>query len=451
MHTTKLLSMLVGLTMLAGLITFPVVAAPHLQGGNLLQDPTFDLAAQGTWKWERWSYVKTEADLGQSFVTPVFMPSEAKWDHGSGGQSGAAGSMAGQAATKFRAGFYQTVAVKAGTRVRFSVWANEFCQSGDSECPVILKAGIDPTGGTDWSSGNIKWAGTEISDNKYAQLVTEEVTVGDSGKVTVFTWGEPRFPAMYTAAYFDDAALTGTAASTAPTAPQAAQPTATAPQSTQPIAMAQLQGGNLLQDPTFDLAAQGTWKWERWSYVKKEADLGQSFVTPVFMPSEAKWDHGSGGQSGAAGAMAGQAGAKFRAGFYQTVEVKAGTRVRFSVWANEFCQSGDSKCSVILKAGIDPTGGTEWSSGNIKWAGIEISNNKYAQLVTEEVTVGDSGKVTVFTWGEPRFAAFYTAAYFDDAVLTRSSAASTAPTAPQSDQPTALNPQRALKWAGYPM
>ena len=236
MHTTKLLSMLVGLILLAGLITFPVVAAPHMQGGNLLQDPTFDLAAQGTWKWERWSYVKKEADLGQSFDPPVFMPSEAKWDHGSGGQSGAAGSMAGQAGAKFRAGFYQTVAVKAGTRVRFSVWANEFCQSGDSKCSVILKVGIDPTGGTDWSSGNIKWAGTEVSDNKYAQLVTEEVTVGDSGKVTVFTWGEPRFAAFYTAAYFDDAALTITAASTAPTAPNSGQPAATA----QPAACAQV-------------------------------------------------------------------------------------------------------------------------------------------------------------------------------------------------------------------
>ncbi len=236
MHTTKSLSMLIGLTLLVGLMTFPVVAAPQTQGGNLLQDPAFDLAAQGTWKWEKWSYTKQEADLGQSFTAPVFMPSEPKWDHGSEGQSGAAGSLAGQAGAKFRAGFYQTVAAQAGTRVRFSVWANEFCKSGDSGCPVILKAGIDPTGGTDWSSGNIKWAGTEISNNKYAQLVTEEVAVGDGGRVTVFTWGEPRFAAFYTAAYFDDAALMGTAGSTAPTAPTSGQPAATA----QPAACAQV-------------------------------------------------------------------------------------------------------------------------------------------------------------------------------------------------------------------
>jgi hypothetical protein len=260
MHTTKSLSMLIGLTLLVGLMTFPVVAAPQMQGSNLLQDPTFDLAAQGTWKWEKWSYAKKEADLGQSFNTPVFMPSEPKWDHGSGGQSGAAGSLAGQAGAKFRAGFYQTVAVQAGTRVRFSVWANEFCQSGGSGCPVTLKAGIDPTGGTDWSSGNIKWAGTEISDNKYAQLVTEEVAVGDGGKVTVFTWGELRFAAFYAAAYFDDAALTGTAGSVAPTAPQAGQPAATA----QPAACAQVGWVSDVTIPDNTVMAPGTQFVKTW-------------------------------------------------------------------------------------------------------------------------------------------------------------------------------------------
>jgi len=448
MHTTKSLSMLIGLTLLVGLMTFPVVAAPQKQGSNLLQDPTFDLAVQGTWKWDKWSYTKQETDPAQSFTAPVFMPSEAKWDHGSGGQSGAAGSVAGQAGTMFRAGFYQTLAVQAGTRVRFSVWVNEFCQSGGSACPLILKAGIDPTGGTDWSSGNIKWAGTEISNDKYAQLVTDEVVVGDGGKVTVFTWGELRFAALYAAAYFDDAVLMGTAGSATSTASQAAQPTATVLQASQPIAVAQVQGSNLLQDPTFDLAAQGTWKWDKWSYAKKEAELGQSFVSPVFMPSEAKWDHGSGGQSGAAGSLAGEAGAKFRAGFYQTVAVQAGTSVRFSVWVNEFCQSGGSGCPVILKAGIDPTGGTDWSSGNIKWAGTEISNNKYAQLVTEAVTVGDGGKVTVFTWGELRFPAFYAAAYFDDAALI-GTAGTAAPTTSQPGQPAATAQPAACAQVGW--
>ena len=244
MHTTRLLSMLAGLALLVGMMAFPVVAAPQMQGGNLVQDPTFDLAAQGNWKWERWSYqievMKTDAkkdvDPYQSFYAPVFMPSESKWDHGSAGQSGAAGALSGRTFAKFRAGFYQTVQVAKGTRVHFGIWANEFCESGAGRCSVILEAGIDPTGGQDWSSGNIKWTAAEISNNKYVRLVTEDVTVGDSGRVTVFTWGEPRDVPANSAAFFDDAVLEVASSASPQTTPGAAPP---APEPGQPAATAQ--------------------------------------------------------------------------------------------------------------------------------------------------------------------------------------------------------------------
>ncbi len=244
MNTNRLLSLFAGLLLAAGLMALPAIAAPLQQGGNLVQDPAFDLAAQGNWKWEKWSYQnqviqpggKNEPDLEQSFYAPVFVPSEAKWDHTSGGDSGAAAAIsAGKINTKFRAGFYQKVQVGKGARVRFSIWANEFCRYGDGACAVVLKAGIDPTGGTDWSSANIQWAGAEVSNNRYVRLVTAEVTAGDSGQVTIFTWGEPLAPGQYTAAYFDDAELTtatGTAATSAAptTAPAAGAPvTATQP------------------------------------------------------------------------------------------------------------------------------------------------------------------------------------------------------------------------------
>lgn len=244
MHTTKLLSMLVGLSLLVGVMAFPVVAAPQLQGGNLLQDPTFDLAAQGTWKWERWSYqievmkpdTKKEVDLDHSFYAPAFLASEPKWDHGSAGQSGAAVAISGKTFTKFRAGVFQTAQVAKGTRVHFGIWANEFCDGSGGRCSVFLKAGIDPTGGRDWSSGNIKWTAGEISNNAYVRLVTEDVTVGDSGSVTVFTWGEPRDLPTNSAAFFDDAVLEVASSASPQTTPGAAPP---APVPGQPAATAQ--------------------------------------------------------------------------------------------------------------------------------------------------------------------------------------------------------------------
>jgi len=272
MHTSRLVSVLVGLAVVVAVMTLPVVAAPQKQGGNLLQDPGFDLVAQSAWKWKPWAYTveimkpdsKKDPDLTQSFYAPSVLPSDPKWDHGSGGQSGAAAAVSGQTFTKFRGGLYQTVDVGKGARVRFSIWTNEFCEGG---CTVLLKAGIDPTGGTDWNSGNIKWAAAEVSNNRYVQLVTEDVTAGDSGQVTVFTWGEPEAPAAHTAAYFDDAALTTTAASAAPitqatsaATSQPGQPNATA----QPGACAQLRWVSDVTIPDDSAVAPGSQFVKTW-------------------------------------------------------------------------------------------------------------------------------------------------------------------------------------------
>jgi hypothetical protein len=244
MRTTKLLPILVVLTWLAGTIVLPVAAAPPAQGGNLLQNPSWEAGSQGGWDW--WHYEimvpsdedKKVMDKNKSFYSPDFMPSESKWDKEGGNQ---AGEVSGFQYTKFRAGFLQKVNVAAGARVRFSVWVNGYCaDASGGSCPVILRAGIDSNGGTDWQSGSIQWVDTQTETNnpkKYIQLVVPEVTVGPSGSVTVFTWGEPTYPLIYTAAYFDEASLVITAASPATTPTQAAaapQPT----QAPQPVAQA---------------------------------------------------------------------------------------------------------------------------------------------------------------------------------------------------------------------
>jgi len=239
MRTTRLLSTFAALALLAGLMAAPTLAAPSRQGGNLLQDPSFEQAAAGNWKWQWWKYEnvvynddkKKDPNPNESFYAPAFMPSEAKWDKESGGTTGAAGALSGKQEAKFRAGFYQTVDVAAGSKVRFSVAVNGKCVARDgTKCNVTLKAGIDPDGGTNWSSGNIQWAETAVGNEKYVVLTAPEVTVGASGKVTVFTWGEPQWPMFYIAAYFDEASLVVTAAPAVtptgvpPTAPPAPPP-----------------------------------------------------------------------------------------------------------------------------------------------------------------------------------------------------------------------------------
>lgn len=197
----------------------PAAADSPKPGENLLQDPSFE----EYWRWNTWDYSIVVRDPGkghpmnadQSFGTPYFGPSESKWDKERPRQDeGVAGEVSGEAYWRFRAGYYQTVDAPPGSRVRFSVWVNGFCEDEvQARCPVILKAGIDPSGGYDWQSSSIYWVTTEVADQKYVQLTTE-ATVGPSGSVTVFTWGEPTFGVVYTAAYFDEASLVILPAST---------------------------------------------------------------------------------------------------------------------------------------------------------------------------------------------------------------------------------------------
>ena len=244
MRATKLLYTLAALAWLTGLVAIPVTAAPPAQS-NLLQNPNFEGGTQG---WSTWSYYvrvlqedKKTPDLDKSFETPFFGASEPSWDKESNGVEGSSGMVSGAKWWKFRAGFYQSVDVPAGSRVRFSVWANGLCEADDgSKCPVLLRAGINPNGGTTWDSSNILWVEAQVGNTKYVQLPTPEVTVGPNGRVTVFTWGEPQSPVIYNAAYFDAASLTVTAAAP-PTTPTGAPPTAKPAAPAAPAPCAQLR------------------------------------------------------------------------------------------------------------------------------------------------------------------------------------------------------------------
>ncbi len=195
---------------LAGLASLALLA-----GSNFLRDPSFEEARLGNWQWQWWSYEvivlrdgTKELDLDKSFFAPAFAPSDPYWDQESAGTAGAAGEITGRQWTKFRGGFYQTVDVTPGACVRFSVWANEFCATGDNpSCPVLLRAGIDPLGGANWQSQHIQWAETTASNSTYVSLTVPLAVVGPQGKATVFTWGEPLSPVHYSAAYFDEASL----------------------------------------------------------------------------------------------------------------------------------------------------------------------------------------------------------------------------------------------------
>lgn len=110
------------------------------------------------------------------------------------------------------AGFLQQVAVPVGSKVTFSiwvqVWSSTFYDVDSVKDPGNYRVyvGIDPTGGTDWSSGNIVWSEPQVQYNTWMNLSVS--TTAKAGTVTVYTRGQPEFRVQYNDSYWDDACLT---------------------------------------------------------------------------------------------------------------------------------------------------------------------------------------------------------------------------------------------------
>jgi hypothetical protein len=105
---------------------------------------------------------------------------------------------------------------------------------------------------------------------------------------------------------------------------------------------------------------------------------------------------------------------KFKTHVYQSVVVSPNQNVGFQARAGAYSDTG----SVMVAAGIDPTGGE--GCGNARWGEILYLDQGQAvqNVVAPTVVAGASGRVTVCLYAEPLYAAVSNAAFFDDAVLT---------------------------------
>ncbi len=117
---------------------------------------------------------------------------------------------------KFKAWVHQTISITPGSTISFSVKATAF----SSLDRVIVKAGIDPEGGS--KCANVTWGGEKYinQDDGIVTLETPRVMVGEKGAVTVCIYAEPNYPHINNAAFFDQAKIK---------AKQAPPPTPTSP------------------------------------------------------------------------------------------------------------------------------------------------------------------------------------------------------------------------------
>jgi len=128
------------------------------------------------------------------------------------------------------AGFFQTAQVPGNSWVRFSVWVQTWSSQLDdpehSFDPGFYRVsvGIDPTGGTVWSSSNIVWSQPVVQHDEWVYLEVAARTT--SGSISVWTRGAPIWPVKHNDSYWDDAALTVLDGPPPPTAAPTPSPTA---------------------------------------------------------------------------------------------------------------------------------------------------------------------------------------------------------------------------------
>ncbi len=110
----------------------------------------------------------------------------------------------------------QVIGLAAGLTLRFTVYGHAWSTDADEPNPenstdggstgdVIMKVGIDPTGGNDGQSDDVIWGQETSVYDEYELFTVEAQTTGDT--VTVFTYSSPSRPVCTNYVYWDDARL----------------------------------------------------------------------------------------------------------------------------------------------------------------------------------------------------------------------------------------------------
>ena len=124
-------------------------------------------------------------------------------------------------------------------------------------------------------------------------------------------------------------------------------------------------------------------------------------------------------------------GAPFTAGGYQQVSgIAIGSTIHASVWGQNYtcndqvhsCIGGDGKhhsdtsSGAVIRVGVDPSGGTNPSSGQIVWSATNGAFDNWTQVAVDAVNC--NATVTIFLFATQVSGMFINSVYFDDASLT---------------------------------
>ena len=247
MKWTRVLKIVSLLALAAALIGFAPAAtqAAPLAQENLLQNPGMELPYSDNDRqpngWGRWfEQIDKPADASalQYALSPIFgSETNPSGKYPELVHGGAASAHIGRQYDPWHAGLSQQVTVQAGSQVRFCAYGRLYANNDNyGKAPSVpalnghMQVGIFPNGDASWNSANVIWS-PQYNPHDTWQQICVDATVGDQGKVVVFTSADYRGSgAVHLDSWWDDASLVVLNAQPAPTATTASQPPA--PQAT---------------------------------------------------------------------------------------------------------------------------------------------------------------------------------------------------------------------------
>lgn len=370
---------------------------------NLLDNPGFEDGFSGgvATGWSSWGTDTTFEDDLQDPRTGSHSQ-KASWSGGSSAMNGV---------------LYQQVGgLTIGHAVSFSTWHNWPDDPKDGTQSVEVWIGFNPYGGTDHNSANVAWTadGQYVTD-RYQHLST--ATTAMSTTVTVFIRSQAQYPSIAYVLWDDAASTSGPW--------QYVYLPLVARNYVPPCS---LQNGGF--EGTYVELEAGTRVASRWSpWWNDEYDpVNLRNAKPEYSDTTASSDPAYRIRSGEKSQQYGVNWKHYQGGVYQQLAgCTVSDTLRFSSYGLGFAArvmgsgSSDSDGNLQMKVGIDPTGGTDFTSGDIRWSEAVVSLDAYQRF---EITATVQGPtVTVFLYSEPLHEPiiqwFHNTSYWDDASLER--------------------------------
>jgi len=213
---------IIGVIACSLLTALPVAAEPAAQGdcaGNALVNPGFEdgFSDRGAGEvsvangWHPW-YQDGPGQLEGYYRRPEYKPEDAARYGTRRIHSGNWAQKQFNTYATHNAGILQQVKVTNGSRLTFSVWVQAWSSQNPDPGTVVdpgnyrVYIGLDPTGGTDWSSPNVVWSEPRMEYNTWMRLEVKATAKADT--ITVFLRGQPEFRNQFNDSYWDDACLT---------------------------------------------------------------------------------------------------------------------------------------------------------------------------------------------------------------------------------------------------